>query len=120
MRCDVENQRRILIQDAKVILESNTVWWQWNYRRPDNQPTPTNKELTDTQKLEESLTAMIRECTDTLTKWVSTVLAFALPTDSSDKLQMAVNKASEELLLCRLNILKSVDGHVYVGKEPKR
>ena len=55
---------------------------------------------------------------DTITKWVSTVLTFALPTDSSDKLQTAVNRASEELLLCRLNILKSVDGHVYVGKEP--
>ena len=86
----------------------------------ENEPTLTNKDLSDVQKIEESLTTMIRECMDTLTKWVSTVLTFALPTDSTDKLQSAVNKASEELLLCRMNILKSVDGHVYVGKEPFR
>ena len=84
----------------------------------ENEPTSNNKDLTDLQKIEESLTTMIKECMDTLTKWVSTVLAFALPTDSTDKLQTAVNRASEELLLCRLNILKSVDSHVYIGKEP--
>ena len=83
----------------------------------ENEPTSNNKDLTDLQKIEESLTTMIKECMDTLTKLVSTVLAFALPTDSTDKLQSAVNRASEELLFCRLNILKSVDGHVYVGKE---
>ena len=82
----------------------------------ENQRPLLDNNLTDIQKLEESLTAMITECSDNIAKWVASVLSFTLPTDSF-QLNSAINKASEEILRCRLNIVKSVDEHVFVGKE---
>lgn len=54
-----------------------------------------------------------------MAQWVSSVLTLTeqFSETSSQKLNSSINSASEEFLQCHLNILKYVDGHVYVGKE---
>lgn len=57
------------------------------------------------------------EQTDKIMKWVSTILTLALPHETFPKLTTAIKKTSEEILSYRINILQSVDGHIYVTKE---
>jgi len=53
-----------------------------------------------------------------MVKWVTSVLSLVFPEKTPQQLSSIMNPASEELLQCHLNILKSVDGHIFVGKEP--
>lgn len=72
----------------------------------------TDTHITETS-FKESLQGFIRN----ILKWISTILILVLHNISHHKLHSAINMASEEFFQCHLNIISSVDGHVFVGHE---
>lgn len=62
------------------------------------------------------------EFTDKFIRWVATILAIGIPKDieSFSRITKAINSASEEIFQCRLNILQSKGGHLYVNSQPFR
>lgn len=98
-----------------------------NPRSPKG-PLPNRKQSTGHQTQNEQtspksgkeyiIKEILQENTTSITKWVSTILALTLPPEALKKAQSAINTATEELLIARINVLKSVDGHIFVGYEP--
>jgi len=51
---------------------------------------------------------------------MSSVLSMMLPNNSLNsfnRLELALNQSATEFFNCQLNIIKSIDGHTYIGKE---
>lgn len=76
-----------------------------------------NDTSVDAQQIQSTVSKAIQEFTTTMVKWVTSVLTLALPDKTPQQLNSAVNQASEEMLHCHPNILKSVHGHIFIGKE---
>lgn len=70
------------------------------------------------KKIEKLINDKLETSTRIITQWTSTASTLAFPSDSPQLLASAINTTSEEMLNYRLNILRSVDGHIFIGNEP--
>lgn len=88
---------------------------------PANQNTgqPITDEQTSTAtENEHRIKEILQENTNSIAKWVSTILTLTLPPETLQKAQSAINTTTDELLNARSNVLHSINGHIFVGCEP--
>ena len=89
-----------------------------------NQKVPTvtiNKETYNTQIIEEIVNKAINDQIEKVSKWMLSVLALtlSLPEEARtiSKINSIIKAPTEEFLHRHLNMIRSIDGHIFIGNE---
>jgi len=101
----------------KVYRTGDTFSHSSNTQEENQELSNSNPEKNEIKNLKLKFQNILNNHTNNMLKWMSTVLSIALKQDIQ-QIQSAINQVSEELFQCHLNIIKSVDSHIYIGIQP--